>query len=115
MYGLYPVFPTNGLSGGTLPSSFILRILPARSFVPCARSMLIFDPVPGPPIPMYSIPSWPKQMRDASMSTSSATKMSRTSVRALPSQVPRRIELLAMGESRPSTLFAVPIGLWYEM
>ncbi len=35
------------------------------------------------------------------MSMSSATKMSRTSVSALPSQVPRRIELLAIGPSRP--------------
>ena len=77
--------------------------------------MLIFEPVPGPPIPMYSMPSGPNAIRDASMSMSSATKMSRTSVSALPSHVPRRIELLAIGASRPSTLFAVPIGLWYEM
>ena len=49
------------------------------------------------------------------MSTSSATKMSRTSVSWLPSHVPRMIELLASGKSFPSALFPMPTGLWYEM
>ena len=66
-------------------------------------------------MPMYNIPSGPNAMREASMSTSSATKMSRTSVSAVPSHVARRIALLASGASRPFTSVAVPIGLWYEM
>ena len=78
-----PALPANGLSAGTVPSSFRRSTFPARLLGSCASGPFT------PPVVTYSMPSRPKAMRAGPFTPAPALKISLVSTSAVPFQRPR--------------------------
>ena len=96
--GFAPARPTNGLSGGTVPSSRMRRVLPTWVPRSCAFMRRLLSSVPvqqsrsRSPTVTYSVSSGPNRILPPKLppvSQASATKISRTSLSCRPSNRPR--------------------------